>query len=57
MRDTLQKVFQDTGLRQKLNGAGIELIWQVADDQMANRIAADLNRYRNVVKAAHIKAN
>jgi len=57
VRDTLQKVLQDTGLRQKLNGAGIELIWQVADDQMANRIAADLNRYRNVVKAAHIKAN
>lgn len=57
VRDTLQKVFQDPGVRQKLNGAGIELIWQVADDQMANRIEADLNRYRNVVQAAHITAN
>lgn len=57
VRDTLQKVFQDPGVRQKVNGAGIELIWQVADDQMANRIEADLNRYRKVVQAAHITAN
>ena len=57
LRDSLQKVFQDPGVRQKLNGAGIELIWQVAEDQTANRIKTDLARYRGVVQAARIKAN
>jgi len=57
LRDTLQKLFQDPGVRQKLNGAGIELIWQVAEDQTANRIKTDLSRYRSVVQAARITAN
>ena len=57
LRDSLQKVFLDAGVRQKLNGAGIELIWQVAEEQTANRIKTDLARYRSVVQAARITAN
>ena len=57
MRDTFHKVFQDPGVRQKINAAGIELIWQVAENETGNRIEADLNRYRNVVRAARIKVN
>ena len=57
LRDTFQKVLQDPGVRQKINAAGIELIWEVAEEQTAKRIEADLKRYRGVVQAAHIKPN
>jgi tripartite-type tricarboxylate transporter receptor subunit TctC len=57
LRDTFQKLFQDPGVRQKLNGAGIELVWQVGEEQTASRIKADLARYRSVVQAARITAN
>lgn len=57
LQDTFQKVFEDPGIRQKINAAGIELIWLVAPDRTAARIEADLNRYRSVVQAAGIKVN
>ncbi len=57
VRDTLQKVLQNAEVRQKLNGAGIELIWLTAEEETARKIQADLSRYRKVVQFARIKAS
>jgi tripartite-type tricarboxylate transporter receptor subunit TctC len=56
LRDALQKVFQDPGVRQKLEGAGIERLWEEGD-QAADRIESELARYRKLVQAAHITSN
>ena len=56
LRDGLQKVVQDPGMRQKLYDAGIEVQWQEAD-VLSQVIEADLARWRKVVAAAKISAN
>ena len=54
IRETFQRAFQDPLMRQKLQGAGIEPLWE-EDDESGLRIEADLERYRKVVQAAHIR--
>lgn len=53
---TLEKVFKDAGVRQKLIGAGIEPLW-LEGDEVASRIQAELAKWRQVVQTAHITAN
>lgn len=56
LRETYQKAFQDPGVRQILDGLGVEPLWEVGDEA-ASHIQSDLARYRKVVQTARITVN
>ena len=56
LRDSLQKVFQDPAIQQKLNGAGLEMRWE-EPDQVRVTMEKDLAKWRKLVEAAHITIN
>jgi len=55
-RKTLLTTFQDPLVQQKLDGVGIEWLWQ-EPDQIGARIETELGQWRKVVHAAHITAH
>ena len=55
IRDSLKKAFDDTDMRQKLAGAGLDPLW-LDGNELAAAIRADLDKYTRVVKTAGIKA-
>jgi tripartite-type tricarboxylate transporter receptor subunit TctC len=54
IRDSLKKVFDDTDMRQKLAGAGLDSLWMDGNELTA-AVRADLDKYTRVVKTAGIK--
>jgi tripartite-type tricarboxylate transporter receptor subunit TctC len=54
IRDSLKKAFDDTDMRQKLAGAGLDPLW-MNGNELAAAIRADLDKYTRVVKTAGIK--
>ena len=55
LRDSLIAAFQEASVQQKLDGAGIEPLWQ-DPGQIVSRIDAELAQWRKLVQEAHIKA-
>jgi tripartite-type tricarboxylate transporter receptor subunit TctC len=51
----LKKAFDDTDMRQKLAGAGLDPLW-LDGNELAAAIRSDLDKYTRVVKTAGIKA-
>ena len=54
IRDSLKEVFNDTDVRQKLAGAGLDPLW-MDGNEFAAAIRADLDKYTRLVKTAGIK--
>jgi tripartite-type tricarboxylate transporter receptor subunit TctC len=54
VRDAFQKVVQDPGVRQKLDGAGMEPLWQESDQALLI-MEADLAKWRRVVQTGKIR--
>lgn len=57
VRDTLEKVFQDPSVRQKLDSAGQERLWEADEAAVRIRIEMDLTKWRKVIQTANITAN
>jgi tripartite-type tricarboxylate transporter receptor subunit TctC len=55
LRAEFKKVYDDPQLQQKLMSLGLEPNW-IAGTDLANRIARELEFYRNFIKAANINA-
>ncbi len=54
IREALKKVFEDTSVRQKLAGAGLDPIWMDAAE-LAVTIRSDLEKWTRVAKATGIR--
>ncbi len=54
IRETFRNAFREPAMRQKLEGAGIEPLWE-EDDEAGSRIQGDLARYRGVIQAANMR--
>ena len=56
IRETFRAAFREPAMRHKLEGAGIEPLWE-EDDEAGARIEGDLARYRGVIQAAKIRVD
>ncbi len=56
LRTELHKIFADTEMRTKLASLSIESEW-VTGSELAQKIARETAKWRNVIESAHIRAN